>query len=43
VLSWAAQVGVRTLLVSPPPVADKELITCIGSLAELPTWLQQQV
>lgn len=43
VLSWAAQVGAGTLLVSPPLDADKEMTACIRSLAELPTWLQQQV
>ena len=43
VLSWAAQVGARTLLVSPTLFADKEMTACIRSLAELPTWLQQQV
>lgn len=43
VLSWATQVGARTLLVSPTLFADKELTACIRSLAELPTWLQQQV
>jgi FMN phosphatase YigB (HAD superfamily) len=43
VLSWAAQVGARTLLVSPPLDANKEMTTCIRSLVELPTWLQQQV
>ena len=43
VLSWAAQVGAKTLLVSPTLFADKEMTACIRSLAELPTWLQQQV
>jgi FMN phosphatase YigB (HAD superfamily) len=42
VLRWAAQVGARTLLVGPPLDADKEMTACIGSLAELPTRLQQQ-
>jgi HAD superfamily hydrolase (TIGR01509 family) len=42
VLSWAAQVGARTVLVSPHLHSEKGMTACIGSLAELPTWLQQQ-
>jgi HAD superfamily hydrolase (TIGR01509 family) len=43
VLGWAAQVGARTVLVSSPLHSEKGTTACIGSLAELPTWLQQQV
>jgi len=42
VLRWAAQVGARTLLVGIKRRADEQVIACIRSLAELPTWLQQQ-
>ena len=42
VLSWAAQVGARTVLVNTPSHPEKTTTACIGSLAELPAWLQQQ-
>jgi len=41
-LSWAAQVGARTMLVCPPFHSEQSTTACIGSLAELPTWLQQK-
>jgi HAD superfamily hydrolase (TIGR01509 family) len=43
VLGWAAQVGARTVLVSPSLAAEKGTTACIGSLAALPRWLQQHV
>ncbi len=42
VLSWATQVGASTVLVSPPSHSEKAMTACLGSLAELPAWLQQQ-
>jgi HAD superfamily hydrolase (TIGR01509 family) len=42
VLGWAIQVGARTVLVSPPAPSEKAMTACLGSLAELPAWLQQQ-
>lgn len=41
-LGWAAQVGARTVLVSPVSHSEKVTTACIGSLADLPAWLQQQ-
>jgi HAD superfamily hydrolase (TIGR01509 family) len=41
-LGWAAQVGARTVLVSPPSHFEKVTTAYIGSLADLPAWLQQQ-
>jgi HAD superfamily hydrolase (TIGR01509 family) len=42
VLGWAAQVGARTVLVGPASHSEKATTACIGSLVELPAWLQQQ-
>jgi len=41
-LRWARQVGARTILVSSSLPPEQDTIPHIGSLTELPAWLQQR-